>query len=404
MTVGIASNPCSTLPSERRLSKIRIQDFKVYCKENFDIEGVFKQISDRRKRPQIKTRTVCWAIVNMVSLGIKSLLELDQLGRLSGMRRYIGTNRYMVSSDTTYDRVLKLMSVETIRKSMVKIYQKLQKKGLDEIKLESSRQVRIAGIDGSGFGKYEASVISMFGKTQIVLDVEPYSRKGKELPSSYAVIKRTRRSLGKSFCDVLIGDGLYRGSKFFKLCKESGFDGLVKTEETRLDVIKDALGLYKAKDDKSIERITAFDRNRLCEYSIEAVTDVRMAGLRDRLKIVHIKEYYPKPERHGDFFVITTKQDLTGNECRELAHRRWTIENKVFKELSQNIKSKSVHTHNENVLTALLLLWYIGFNLLNAFLFKHCIESFRQIFGYAKQTLGIIIAYMRFSLGLVDSG
>lgn len=381
------------------MDTIIIRQFKGYCKGNFKIDDILKQIRDKRKRPQIKTQKICWAILNMVSLGIKSVLELDQIGRLPKMRRYIGTNRRMVASDTTYDRVLSLIPASSIREAMKKVYQQLKQQDLDQIKLESGRQLRIAGVDASGFGKDLASVISMFGKTPIALDAQPYSQKGKELPSSYELIGRVTRHLGKGWCDVLIGDGLYRAGKFFKLCKKSGCDGLVKTKETRLEIIKDALGLYKTKDDSSIERESSFDLNRLCDYTIEAVKDIRMQGLKHRLKITHVKEYYPKPNRQEEFFVITTKQDLTASECRELAHRRWCIENNVFRHLNQIITSKRVHTHNQRVLTSLLLLWYLGLNLVNAFLFQCSISSFRQIYGMARQTLFIRIAHMRLSLG-----
>jgi len=380
------------------VDNISIHQFKRYCKENFKIFDIFKQIEDKRKRPQIKTQKIIWAIVNMVSLGIKSLLELDQLGRLPQMRNYIGTNRHMVASDSTYERVLRLIPAGSIRKAMRKIYQQLQLQSLAQIKLESGRQLRIAGCDASGFGKHLVSAISIFGKAAIPLDVEPYLRRGKELPSSYKLIKRTTRLLGKGWCDILIGDGLYKASRFFRLCKEGGFDGLIKTTEIRLEVIKDALGLYRAKNDRTIEKVSGFDINRLCDYAIEAAGDIRIPGLKHNLKVAHVKEYYPKLNRHEDFFVITTKQDLTALETRELAHRRWGIENNVFRQLNQLITSKRVYTHNQRVLTSLLLLWYVGLGLLNAFLFQCSTTSFPQIFGKARETFSIKVAHMRLSL------
>lgn len=158
------------------------------------------------------------------------------------------------------------------------------------------------------------------------------------------------------------------------------------------------MGLYKAKDDASIERVSGFDINRLCDYTIEAVGDIHMPGLKHKLKIAHVKEYYPKLNRIEEFFAITTKQDLTASELRELAHIRWGIENNVFRQLNQLITSKGVHTHNQKVLTSLLLLWYIGFSLLNAFLFQCSITGFRQIFDRARQTFSIKVAHMRLSL------
>ena len=108
----------------------------------------------------------------MVSLGIKNLLELDQLGRLPQMRNYIGSKRRMVASDSTHDRVLRLMPAGTIPKAMRKIYQQLQLQNLDKIKLESGRQHRISGCDASGFGKHLSSAVSIFGKARETFSIK----------------------------------------------------------------------------------------------------------------------------------------------------------------------------------------------------------------------------------------
>jgi len=85
-----ASKLLSKSPEKRGgLYNISIHNFRLYCKKNLNIDDIFKQIADKRKRLQIKTAKIVWAIVNMVSMGIKSLLELDQLGRLPKMRSYI---------------------------------------------------------------------------------------------------------------------------------------------------------------------------------------------------------------------------------------------------------------------------------------------------------------------------
>jgi hypothetical protein len=96
----------------------------------------------------------------MVSIGIKSLLELDQLGRLPQMRKLIGTKRYIVCSDTTYDRALKLMSADSIRMASKKIYGKMSQNDLDAIRLNDKRWFRVAGIDASGFGKHKECILT----------------------------------------------------------------------------------------------------------------------------------------------------------------------------------------------------------------------------------------------------
>ena len=81
-------------------------------------------------------------------------------------------------------------------------------------------------------------------------------------------------------------------------------------------------------------------------------------------KVARVEEHKLKsvPERPADelFWVVTTQTSLSGQDMRELAHRRWGIENNVFKRLNALVGSKRVSTHKQHVKEAQLLMWLLG--------------------------------------------
>ena len=79
--------------------------------------------------------------------------------------------------------------------------------------------------------------------------------------------------------------------------------------------------------------------------------------------ITIIKESYVKSNRQEDFWVFTD-ESLNGGQLRELGHIRWRIENNGFKQLNAQTNCDHVYTHDEHSFEALMLLIFIGWNLL----------------------------------------
>ena len=67
--------------------------------------------------------------------------------------------------------------------------------------------------------------------------------------------------------------------------------------------------------------------------------------------------------------MITTREDLTAEEIRELAHRRWTVENQGFKALNAQCGSKHTWANDPQAFEAQMLMRLVGFNLLQVY--KH---------------------------------
>jgi hypothetical protein len=83
------------------------------------------------------------------------------------------------------------------------------------------------------------------------------------------------------------------------------------------------------------------------------------------MNVAHVKESYVKSKRH--FWVLCTDESLNGEQLRELGHIRWRIENNGFKQLNAQTNCDHVYTHEEHSFEALMLLIFIGWNLLLLF-------------------------------------
>ncbi|MFQ5676669.1 MAG: hypothetical protein ACE5G1_12295, partial [bacterium] len=69
--------PVFKQPTSHGGSKMRIDQFTAYCKEEFSIRQREQKVRDQRKQPIIPTATIVKAVREMVVLGQSSLLEYN---------------------------------------------------------------------------------------------------------------------------------------------------------------------------------------------------------------------------------------------------------------------------------------------------------------------------------------
>ena len=104
-----------------------------------------------------------------------------------------------------------------------------------------------------------------------MVDLQPYEKRGKELPAGHALLRRLKTKLGIGFVDLILGDGLYLNAPFFNLClNELKSDVLVKTDDITLRIIQDASGLFEVKDDPAFDIVTVcgVDTLRMRSYQV----------------------------------------------------------------------------------------------------------------------------------------
>jgi ribosomal protein S14 len=357
---------------------INLTDFTRFCTDKFDLRLKAQGLFEPRKRPEIPISRLFLLIVGALALRKQSFHQIDLFARHKGAKKWLGTGRPMVASDATLWRVLPQMNRSELRGLVHQAYRLLRKKGQGRLSLPSGRKIRAAAVDGTVWGQRYASAVEMVGESPVVLDFEPSPGQGHELAASEAVLRRTFeqfRDLEGGLADIVLGDGLYFTEKMLKLCRqELRTHLLVKTTELdSLLVLKDAEALFNASGEMAhdIERHRGIDAARGISYEIWAASGFEHGEFGDPLKVARVRIQPLKGnEAAQTFWVITTDTTLSGSDMRELAHRRWEIENHGFRALNEAMNSKHVWTRGKNserTFEALMLMMILSFMLVVAY-------------------------------------
>ena len=346
-----------------------------FFKRRFPLDEWRAAMKDERRALQISAGTVAQVVIEMVARGQRSLLEVDQSGRLPEVRAWFGSRRDMVVSDTTLVRSLSGFVLEPVREVLWEIAGGVKERSMMRAKLPSGRRARLGNLDGSGWGGFPGSVLTLVGRSlDIVAGYRMSPGRGHELETSRAVLREALQHLGRGFVDLLVVDALYMTEQDMRWAlEEGGCHLVVKSTEENLSVIQDARGLFFGgahKCTEGIERVEGLDTERGVHYRITAAAGFEWHGL--RLKVAHVSERFLKPKKghppETEFWVITTDETLSAEDMREVAHLRWCIENRTFRRLNHLVESKRPLTKGAHVREALLGLWFIGLDLFGLFL------------------------------------
>ncbi len=357
---------------------INLSDFTRFCTDKFDLRLKAQSLFEPRKRPQIPVSRIFLLVVGALALRKQSFHQIDLFARHKGAKKWLGTGRPMVASDATLWRVLPQMNRSELRAFVHQAYRLLRRKGQGKLGLPSGRKIRAAAVDGTCWGKRYASAVEMVGEAPVVLDFEPSAGQGHELATSEALLRRVFHEfadLEGGLADIVLGDGLYITEKMLKLCRrELGTHLLVKTSELdSLLILKDAEALFNAPGDMSqgIEHHRGIDTERGLSYEIWAAPGFEHAGFEDPLKVARVRIQPLKGQKEAEtFWIIATDTTLSGPDMRELAHRRWEIENNGFRALNDAMNSKHVWTRGKNsaaIFEALMLMMILSFMLVVAY-------------------------------------
>jgi len=359
------------------------------------MNSCFNNFSDNRTQPQIPASDIAKSVIHMPTLQLQSILQLDQIGRHPVLKNLVGSKRSMVASDTTIQRVLPNLNLQPINETIRTVYNQVVSRGLSKFHFSSGNKLVLAAVDGSGFGSFYASVVTLIGQGTFPLDSHACETKGKELICSRAALSRITDMLGHSWCDILLADGLYPTEQDFKSAKELyGCDLLVKTSEETLTVIQNAKAIF-ASNNPDVQSAKGFDSQHKVFYEAKSISGLFWQDLLYPLTVLHVKEtkLNPKPGENQteEFFAITTNTYLSPNEIREAAHARWFIENNVFKRLNYITLSKRVHTKNLPTIIRLLALWLIGLSLLQIFIIYFQKLNWQDSYGKVRITLVFLL-------------
>lgn len=332
---------------------------------------------DFRQRPLIPMARLYLFLIGSLALRRKSFHQIDLWGRQKEVRKWVGSDRYMVASDATLWRVLPGVDRDRVREDLQQAYILLRQKGHGKITLPGGRTIRAAAVDGSGLGGRYASAVEILGAHATLIDLEPSEGRGKELPATERVLRRVFERHGKGFVDVVLTDGLHITAGMLHLCrKELGTHLLVKTTELgTLGILQDAEAIFRAGGEfsRDVETVEGTDTERGLRYEVWAASGFHHTGFADPLKVARVRTHRLKGPRKGKtetFWIITTDLTLSAAQMRELAHLRWSIENHAFRALNAAVNSKHVWARGKQAaltFEVLMLMMFLAFTLVLAY-------------------------------------
>ncbi len=388
---------------------MKLPDFARYCTDEFELFRKAQSLFEPRKNPQIPISRIFLLLVGGLALQKQSFHQIDLFGRTQEAKRWLGSRRPMVASDATLWRVLPLMNRSELRRFVHEVYRTLRKRGHGKLTLPSGRKIRAAAVDGTCWGKRYASAVEILGDNPVLLDFEPSPGQGHELATSEAVLRRVFREFGNlegGLAQIVLGDGAYITEGMLKLCRdELKTHLLVKTKELNtLLILKDAEAIFQAPADlmNPIEHERGLDPERKLSYEVWAASGFTHAGFQGDLKVARVRTQPLKGDEAAEtFWIVTTDTSLSANDMRELAHRRWSIENHGFRALNDAMNSKHVWTrgeHAEQTFETLMLIMLLSFMLVVAYQAQLEPERIWKHWRLRKVTLGWMADHWRLTL------
>jgi 23S rRNA U2552 (ribose-2'-O)-methylase RlmE/FtsJ len=279
------------------------------------------------------------------------------------MKKFIGSKRDMVASDSTLERNLSSnMISDELKQINLSAYSVIY----NDHFLEPFLKLRCAILDGTYIGGFMKEILFIHGKTDYIFNFNSIPKMGKELVSAERLLIDTNKIVGQGYFNLILGDGLYYTKNMFKLCRETLKSHLLVKTSERLNVIKDVEGIISGFP-KQVESISGYDIDRSVRYNVKAVKDVRADTVDYPLQVAIVKEINLKNEKEI-FYVITSDMSLSAEQLRYAAHLRWRIENNGFKELNNLYQTKHKYSKDERCFTNLLWIIVFAYNAFHLFL------------------------------------
>lgn len=356
-------------------NKVKDKHFGQFIEEKFQFSfWAGCQRDGRGRKTKIPTSGLFRTLIVSMICGIGALLRMDQCLAMSVFRR---KQHVPKASDTTLLRALAGWQYRPLRALLTLFYGRLREQGKSWFTLPSGKRIRVAVCDGSCFGQYWMSVLCLVtDQVLLLLDIEPYGKRGKELPASRKVLDKTEKRLGKQFITHLLYDGLMAVRSDFQRAVDHGYQLIVKTPGGQLSPVQDVEQILRANPTEKkrrtagIEYRQGIDEKRYLAYTCSMVREIIWDGLATPLTVMKVEQTHLKGKRQGVtecFWVLTTDAELTIDDLWELVKTRWCIENNAFKELNELTHCKKKYIKHIHTKRAYVMIAFIAWFLLQAF-------------------------------------
>ncbi|MEG0775827.1 MAG: transposase [Cetobacterium sp.] len=182
------------------------------------------------------------------------------------------------------------------------------------------------------------------------------------------------------FADIIVADALYCKSTWVKSILDIGMDAVVRVKDERLHIVKDALAIFNCREaDKvwEIKENTNVNKYKLIKAWDEDWFEMSNSGIVVRF-IKFIEEFHNEDKVEiKESWIITTNKTIAVETLWKIMHKRWDIENNVFRQLKTEWHMKHCFLHSPTGVETVLMFQIIAFNLMQLYFFR-CIREFRK--------------------------
>jgi hypothetical protein len=367
----------------------------------YHLPGLLGQVCDRRARPRLSTLVVLSSVLLLFLTRRRSLHALEQTRGQRFWRRWL---RGPAPSADTVARVLAQIEASSLRPLLYALYHQFRRKkvllrpghGLMAVILdghESScsyrrhrpeclqRRAQVGGRERIQFYHRNVTALLQIGSFSFLLDAEAQRPGEDEVSAAQRLFLRLVRLVPRAF-DVVLVDGLYTRTGFFRMVQAHGKEVIAVLKENRPDLLQDARDLFAtlAPREEKTGRTTrlSWDEAGFTSWP-EFPQGVRVIRSLESTTSRPSLESGPESQP-SDWFWVTTLSPLRASTQTVIAlgHTRWAIENQGFNELTRYWHADHVFHHRPRAIEAFWLLAMLAYNLFHAFVARQIHPPLRR--------------------------
>ena len=347
---------------------------------------VNEQINDPRMGPDISRKTICNAFLLMLVLRWRSLLNSDRQFKSEGnISKIIGAEKETVASDSTLSRALEWIDPEELKKLWGSILKTLRKKkvhkegtvgnlraaALDMTGVGNSKKISCGLCHGSGKKTHKVVFGYVIGRQpHVFLGLEAMRPGEGEVEAAGRLAEWIHETTG-NWIDVFALDGLYK-LPFIRKLRELGYHTVIRTEEVRLNIIRQAIRTYNDQLPVIVEQSDDLSY----ELNVWDGFEIQVPELDVPLRVLEVAKNYVLEGVSEVYWIITTLPSQRANAAlvKEIAHCRWHIENNAYHNLKTYWYFKHTFCHKEDA--SLTTLWFriIAFSFFMLFIYRHLFQ------------------------------
>lgn len=386
------------------MGKNYLKQILTYINKVYDMGEKINTLRDKRIKSEVKVSTITFIVLFGFMLQIRSFNRLEHWLKKDKFKKVVPKKTRLPQIDAIRRCLSQfdLDGLKTIHNDIVKTVIKnkvfrygtidsLKVAAIDGVELFESTKKCCADcltrVHKNGITHYfHRSVVcaTVGSDPHIILGQEMLEPKRDGSDKDEGEITGGKRLINKlykefhHFADIIVADALYCKSTWIKEVLSIGMDAVVRVKDERLNIVKDALSLFKCRD---ADKIWVLKQNKNNYRVIKAWDEdnFEMSDEDVKVRFVRFIEEIHTGDKleYKEGWIITTDKITSVQTLWRIIHKRWDIENNAFHQLKTEWHLDHCFLHNPTGIETVLMFIIIAFNLMQLYFFR-CIRGFRE--------------------------